>query len=46
MKNKNIKHIVFALECVVLLLLAVMLGHPVSRDRSIESGSGGSQGAA
>ena len=29
MKNKNIKHIVFALECVVLLLLAVMLGHSV-----------------
>ncbi len=27
MKNKNIKNIVFALECAVLLLLAVMVGH-------------------
>ena len=29
MKNMNIKHIIFALECVALILLAVMLGHSV-----------------
>ncbi|MBR0378277.1 MAG: M15 family metallopeptidase [Lachnospiraceae bacterium] len=29
MKKKNIKHIIFALECVALILVAVMLGHSV-----------------
>ena len=31
MKNKNIKHIMFAVECVVLILLVVMLGHSVNK---------------
>ena len=29
MKNMNIKHIIFALECVALILVSVMLGHSV-----------------